>query len=136
MCAPPSTNNILGDLAAAFAGREISDVQVRTGGLMYLHTNRGLEIAESFGIMDSEAVGRLAEALFMRQSVEIWTEADAIGNAERMWEMVRSRRVIDFSCEEGALGSPVRMRVQVHLSEHGLGVTCRWLRALRKSRTV
>jgi twitching motility protein PilT len=65
----------------------------------------------------------------MRQSVEIWTEADAIGNAERMWEMVRSRRVIDFSCEEGALGSPVRMRVQVHLSEHGLGVTCRWLRA-------
>jgi twitching motility protein PilT len=57
MCAPPSTNNILGDLAAAFAGREISDVQVRTGGLIYLHTNRGLEIAESFGIMDSEAVG-------------------------------------------------------------------------------
>jgi len=46
-----------------------------------------------------------------------------------MWELVRTRRVIDFSCAEGALGSPVRMRVQVHLSEHGLGVTCRWLRA-------
>lgn len=129
MCPLPPTNNILGDLATTFAGREISDVQVRTGGLIYLHTNRGLEIAESHGIQDSEAVGRLAEALFMRQSVEIWTEADAIGSAERMWELVRSRRVIDFSCEEGALGSPVRMRVQVHLSEHGLGVTCRWLRA-------
>lgn len=129
MCPLPPTNNILGDLATTFAGREISDVQVRTGGLIYLHTNRGLEIAESYGIQDSEAVGRLAEALFMRQSVEIWTEADAIGSAERMWELVRSRRVIDFSCEEGALGSPVRMRVQVHLSEHGLGVTCRWLRA-------
>ncbi len=129
MCPLPPTNNILGDLATTFAGREISDVQVRTGGLIYLHTNRGLEIAESYGIQDSEAVGRLAEALFMRQSVEIWTEADAIGSAERMWEFVRSRRVIDFSCEEGALGSPVRMRVQVHLSEHGLGVTCRWLRA-------
>lgn len=129
MCPLPPTNNILGDLATTFAGREISDVQVRTGGLIYLHTNRGLEIAESYGIQDSEAVRRLAEALFMRQSVEIWTEADAIGSAERMWELVRSRRVIDFSCEEGALGSPVRMRVQVHLSEHGLGVTCRWLRA-------
>lgn len=129
MCPLPPTNNLLGDLATSFAGREISDVQVRTGGLIYLHTNRGLEIAESYGIQDSEAVGRLAEALFMRQSVEIWTEADAIGSAERMWELVRSRRVIDFSCEEGALGSPVRMRVQVHLSEHGLGVTCRWLRA-------
>lgn len=129
MCPLPPTNNLLGDLATTFAGREISDVQVRTGGLIYLHTNRGLEIAESYGIQDSEAVRRLAEALFMRQSVEIWTEADAIGSAERMWELVRSRRVIDFSCEEGALGSPVRMRVQVHLSEHGLGVTCRWLRA-------
>lgn len=129
MCTATPTSNILGDLANAFAGREISDVQVRTGGLIYLHTNRGLEIAESFGVQDAEAVGRLAEALFMRQSIEIWTEMNAIGSAERMWEMVRNRRVIDFSCEEGALGSPVRMRVQVHLSEHGLGVTCRWLRA-------
>jgi twitching motility protein PilT len=127
--APAATTNILGDLATAYAGREISDVQVRTGGLIYLHTNRGLEIAESFGIQNAEAVSKLAEALFLRQSVEIWTDPNAIGNTDRMWEMVRNRRVIDFSCEEGALGSPVRMRVQVHLSEHGMGVTCRWLRA-------
>jgi twitching motility protein PilT len=126
---PHPPNNILGELAAAYAGREISDVQVRTGGLIYLHTNRGLEIAESFGIQDAQAVAQLAEALFLRQSVEIWTDPNAIGSVERMWEMVRTRRVIDFSCEEGALGSPVRMRVQVHLSEHGMGVTCRWLRA-------
>lgn len=129
MCSVISTDNILGDLATAYAGREISDVQVRTGGLIYLHTNRGLEVAEAFGIQDAQAVARLAEALFMRQSVEIWTDPNAIGNADRMWEMLRNRRVIDFSCEEGALGSPVRMRVQVHLSEHGMGVTCRWLRA-------
>lgn len=121
--------NILGELAAAFPGREISDVQVRSGGLIYLHTNRGLEIAESFGIQNAEAVARLAEGLYMRQSVEIWAEADMQASAEKMWHMVRSNRVIDFSCEEGALGSPVRMRVQVHLSEHGMGVTCRWLRA-------
>lgn len=126
---PHPPNNILGELATAYAGREISDVQVRTGGLIYLHTNRGLEIAESFGIQNAQAVAQLAEALFLRQSVEIWTDPNAIGSVERMWEMVRTRRVIDFSCEEGALGSPVRMRVQVHLSEHGMGVTCRWLRA-------
>ncbi len=129
MCSALLPNNILGDLATVYAGREISDVQVRTGGLIYVHTNRGLEIAESFGIQDAQAVARLAEALFLRQSVEIWTDQNAIGSVERMWEMVRNRRVIDFSCEEGALGSPVRMRVQVHLSEHGMGVTCRWLRA-------
>lgn len=129
MCSATQTNNILGQIAAAFPGREISDVQVRTGGLIYLHTNRGLEIADSFGIQDNEAVARLAEALYLRQSVEIWTDNTAGSTVDRMWELVRARRVIDFSCEEGALGSPVRMRVQVHLSEHGMGVTCRWLRA-------
>lgn len=129
MSSVPQSPDILGQLASFFAGREISDVQVRTGGLIYLHTNRGLEIAESFGIQDAAAVARLAEALYTRQSKEIWSDEAALASADRMWELVRSRRVIDFSCEEGALGSPVRMRVQVHLSEHGLGVTCRWLRA-------
>ncbi|HCN27454.1 MAG TPA: type IV pili twitching motility protein PilT, partial [Verrucomicrobiales bacterium] len=46
-----------------------------------------------------------------------------------MWALLRSKRVIDFSCDQGALGSPVRMRVQVHLSDHGMGITCRCLRS-------
>ncbi len=126
---PAEVADILGRLAAAYPGREISDVQVRTDGLIYLHTNRGLEIAENFGLQGPESVAALAEALFTRQSHEIWSDSSSVATAERMWELVRARRVIDFSCEEGALGSPVRMRVQVHLSEHGLGITCRWLRA-------
>lgn len=126
---PAEVVDILGRLAAAFPGREISDVQVRTDGLIYLHTNRGLEIAEDFGLQGPESVAALAGALFTRQSHEIWSDNAAAATVERMWELVRARRVIDFSCEEGALGSPVRMRVQVHLSEHGLGITCRWLRA-------
>lgn len=121
--------DILGQLAAAYPNREISDVQVRSGGLIYLHTNRGLEIAEAFGIQDGDAVARLAEALFTRQTIELWTDTSQASTSERMWELLRERRVIDFSCEQGALGAPVRMRVQVHISEHGLGVTTRWLRA-------
>lgn len=121
--------DILGQLAAAYPNREISDVQVRTDGLIYLHTNRGLEIAEAFGIQDGDAVARLAEALFTRQTIELWTDTSQASTSERMWELLRERRVIDFSCEQGALGAPVRMRVQVHISEHGLGVTTRWLRA-------
>lgn len=124
-----SPHNLLGQIAIAFAGREISDVQVRSGGLIYVHTNRGIEIAESFGILSDADVHRFAEGLYTRQSVELWTDASAVSSTEKMWDLVRTRRVIDFSCEEGALGSPVRMRVQVHLSEHGMGVTCRWLRA-------
>ena len=121
--------DILGQLAAAYPNREISDVQVRSDGLIYLHTNRGLEIAEAFGIQDGAAVARLAEALFTRQTIELWTDTSQASTGERMWELLRERRVIDFSCEQGALGAPVRMRVQLHISEHGLGVTTRWLRA-------
>lgn len=122
------TQNILGRIAEAYPGREISDVQVRAGGLLYVHTNRGLEIAESFGIMSDEAVREIAEGLYLKQSVEVWAGPEATGTVDRMWELIRSRRVIDFSCEAGALGAPVRMRVQIHLSEGGMGLTCRWLR--------
>lgn len=121
--------NILGRLAEAYPDREISDVQLRTGGLIYLHTNRGLEIVESFGPMSAEGVAAVAEALYSQQTLEVWDDPGAVGGAERMWELLRGRRVIDFSCAEGALGSPVRMRVQAHLSDHGLGITCRWLRS-------
>jgi|LakMenEpi03Aug12_release.lakeMendotaPanAssembly.Ray.scaffolds.fasta_scaffold20112_2 twitching motility protein PilT len=131
MSTSSSIENILGDLSMAFAGREISDVQVRTGRFIYLHTNRGLEIAESFGIQNTQSLSRLAESLFIRQSADVCSENTTVetANVEKMWQALRQHRVVDFSCEEGALGSPVRMRVQVHLSEQGLGVTCRCLRA-------
>jgi twitching motility protein PilT len=128
----PETNTtagIFGELAAAYQDREISDVQIRSGGLIYVHTIRGLEIAESFGIQPPEAVAQMAETLFTSQTEEVWDGLGAANTVEKMWELVKERRVIDMSCEEGVLGSPVRMRVQIHLSEHGLGITCRWLRA-------
>ena len=112
--AATSIDNLLGRLAAAFPGREISDVQVRSKGLLYLHTNRGLEIAQSFGIQNDEAVRALAEALYMAQSKELWGDSDQGSSGVKMWELLKKRRVIDFSCEEGALGAPVRMRVQIH----------------------
>jgi twitching motility protein PilT len=128
MCSAVTTHDLFARLAQAFQGREISDVQIRTGHLIYLHTTRGIEVAESYGLQNADDVAALAAALFTRQEHELWAEAGAARTVETMWDMVRARRVIDFSCEEGVLGAPVRMRVQVHLSEHGLGVTCRWLR--------
>ena len=130
MSLPPTSPvyNLLGRIADAFPGREISDVQVRSGGLLYVHTNRGIEIADSFGLQHEDIVRQFAEALFLNQAVEIWEDATSCNSVDKMWERIRARRVIDFSCEAGALGAPVRMRVQMHLSETGLGLTCRWLR--------
>jgi twitching motility protein PilT len=120
---------ILGHLAATYPDREISDVQIRTGEFIRLHTNRGLEIAESFGAPDAEAVKRIAETLFELQSQELWADPGGVSGAAKMWEILREKRVLDLSCDQGVLGAPVRMRVQLHLSDHGLGVTTRWLRS-------
>ncbi len=124
----PSALNLLGQLAEVFTGREISDVQLRTGQLICLHTNRGLELAHDFGVQSADDVRRVAEALYVRQTQELWDEPMVGDPSDKMWELLRKKRVIDLSCEEGVLGAPVRMRVQIHLSEHGLGLTCRWLR--------
>jgi twitching motility protein PilT len=125
----PSASNILGQLAQAYPDREISDVQVRTGQYIRVHTNRGIEIAEAFGVPSAEEVKSIAESLYELQSEELWHDASDIGStAAAMWDKLRAKRVMDLSCAEGVLGAPVRMRVQIHMSETGLGVTTRWLR--------
>lgn len=124
----PNVSNILGRLAEAYPGREISDVQFRTGQLICVHTNRGLEIAYDFGLQEAAIVRAVAEALYAGQALELWEDGVGADPAARMWELLRARRVIDLSCAEGVLGAPVRMRVQIHFSENGLGLTCRWLR--------
>ncbi len=123
-----SPDPIIGRLAEAYHDREISDIQFRADSLTYLHTSRGMEIAESSGVMTAGQVTAIAEALYGQQSVDIWTGEEVTGT-EQLWTALRHRRVADFSCDAGALGSPVRMRVQIHFSERGLGVTCRMLRA-------
>ncbi len=130
MSAPAQSpvHNLLGSIASAYPNREISDVQLRSDGLIYVHTNRGIEIAEMFGIQPHDTVRQVCEALYLNQTVEIWANAEECASVEAMWQRIRAKRVIDFSCDTGALGAPVRMRVQMHLSESGLGLTTRWLR--------
>ncbi len=120
--------NLFGELAHMYAGREISDVQLRSNALICVHTNRGLEMPEPFGLQTPEAVRSLAETLYTQRAVDVWEKNDALSGADKMWEILQAKRVLDMSCEAGTLGAPVRMRVQLHLSENGLGLTCRWLR--------
>ncbi len=118
----------IGDLSDAFKDREISDIQLRTGGVIYLHTNKGVEIAKDFGVIDAKRAEFIAEALYAKQSVEVWSD-ESTGGRQQMWDKLKQKRVVDFGCRAGTLGSPVRMRVQVHFSEGGLGITCRMLRS-------
>ena len=125
---PAGTSNLFGQLAELYAGREISDVQIRANALLCVHTNRGLEMPESFGMQSPEAVRALAETLYNLRAIDLWENPEAPTGTAKMWELLQTKRVLDMSCDNGALGAPVRMRVQMHLSENGLGLTCRWLR--------
>lgn len=125
---PAGVANLFGQLAELYAGREISDVQLRSNALICVHTNRGLEMPECFGIQSPNAVRVFAEALFNQRAIDLWESPEALSGSAEMWEILQTKHVLDMSCETGALGAPVRMRVQMHLSENGLGLTCRWLR--------
>ncbi|MEI6714203.1 MAG: ATPase, T2SS/T4P/T4SS family [Verrucomicrobiota bacterium] len=125
---PVGNVNLFAQLAETYAGREISDVQLRANCLICVHTNRGLEMPESFGIQTPEMIRTLAETLYTQRAIDLWEVTDGLSGTAKMWELLQTKRAIDLSCDEGALGAPVRMRVQIHLSETGLGLTCRWLR--------
>jgi twitching motility protein PilT len=120
---------LLAKLCAMFPGREISDVQFRSERFTYLHTDRGIEVAEELGPCSPEDLRQVAIALYSHQAIDGWGAPSAAGMEEQLWQRLQERRVVDFSCEAGTLGSPVRMRVQAHYSESGLGITCRMLRA-------
>jgi twitching motility protein PilT len=124
----PDSEPFFGQIARLFPDRAISDIQVRTGGLVCLHTNRGLEKAETMGLQSAEAVQSLAEKIFCHRTRDPW-EADDGTIPAKLWTTMETRRALDLSCDEGLLGSPTRMRIQIHLSEAGLGITCRCLPA-------
>src|SRR5436190_14557080 len=90
---------ILAHLAASYPDREISDVQIRTGEYIRLHTNRGLEIAESFGLPDAEAVKRIGESRYELQSAELWAEGGG-NTAVKMWETLRDKLVMDLRWDQ------------------------------------
>src|SRR6187200_3157350 len=94
---------ILGHLATKYPDREISDVQIRTGEFIRLHTSRGLEIAESFRIPDADSVRRIAEALYAELALELWGDPGAGVSPDKMWETLREKRVMDISCDKGGL---------------------------------
>lgn len=126
-----SPQTLFQSILSTFADSGISDIQIRSGRLIYVHTKRGLEILTSIGEIPWEAAETIAEWLFSQQTVERYeSEEQAALSGGALLDSLRRHRVIDFSCEgqqlpDGSVSG--RMRVQAHLSSSGLGVTCRVL---------
>ena len=129
MSANPAANllqSILGD----FEGHGVSDIQIHSNRLIYLHTKQGLEIATEKGPTPAEVVEAVAEWLYARQSADPFKRSTDQQAQSTLRERLREDTVLDFGCEGLPLGNGQisgRMRVQAHLSSSGLGLTCRIL---------
>jgi len=122
----------------ACEGRGVSDIQFRSNNPIYVETNDGMECLDILGVLADEDLFEIYKELVFRQdecSHGFGAESSGgEGYEDRIsmtLERFRSAKVDDFSCE----GIPYannskrsgRLRIQMHLSTSGLGVTCRIL---------
>lgn len=116
----------------------VSDVQMRSNLPVYVETNRGMECLPHLGVLSSDDVYKIyCELLTNRESAShgFGEEGNVDDRAERKIDeavtQFRDAAVDDFSCNGifiPATGKTSgRLRIQVHLSASGLGITCRIL---------
>jgi len=122
---------VMSEVFAKAGDSSISDIQIRSNRLAYVHTKYGLQIINSLGELPPQVVMNVAELLYSRQEEDDFSEASgASTEIEPLDERLKASQVVDFSCEGFPLGNGEvsgRMRVQVHMSSSGVGVTARIL---------
>lgn len=128
-------------LARIFAECEkmgVSDIQIRSNRFVFVETNKGMEQLKAVGILSPDNVKDVYAALvsnresashgFGDEGGQSAQKADA--KVREAFEKMRTEHVDDFSCNGIPLGNGEvsgRLRLQVHLSASGLGITCRIL---------
>ncbi|MES2997098.1 MAG: ATPase, T2SS/T4P/T4SS family [Verrucomicrobiota bacterium] len=131
-------NELLGIIFRVCAQLRVSDIQMRSGRPVYIHTNKGMEKLEFLGILSPANMdGILKELIANRESGSHgFGQSDAVEHRvdEKICNAIADfaeRRVTDFSCDGIPIGAngerSGRLRIQAHLSSSGLGVTCRIL---------
>ena len=117
---------------------KVSDIQMRAGRPVYIHTNIGVELLDYLGMLTPTAMDEILKELIRNRE----SSSHGFGQDKSMDERIddkieaaiadfAERRVADFSCD----GIPMsaggelsgRLRIQAHLSSSGLGITCRIL---------
>ncbi len=122
---------VLNEVFAQAGGNSISDIQIRSNRMVYVHTKQGLQIIYTLGELPNQVVMNVAELLYSRQEDDAAKSVEAkLQEQMPLQERLSEFKVVDFSCEGFPLGNGEisgRMRVQVHLSASGIGVTARIL---------
>ncbi|WAC21571.1 ATPase, T2SS/T4P/T4SS family [Luteolibacter sp. SL250] len=115
----------------------VSDIQMRSGRPVYIHTNKGMEMLDFLGILSATHMDEILKELIRNRenAGHGFGVADAGSHVEEQIAQAMhdftSTKVADFSCDGIPMGEAGersgRLRIQAHLSSSGLGVTCRIL---------
>ena len=116
----------------------VSDIQMRSGRPVYIHTNKGMEKLAQLGNLSASHLDEILKELIRNRE----SSDHGFGNERTVNERIEDKinlaisdfaksRVADFSCEGISIGEhgerSGRLRIQAHLSATGLGITCRIL---------
>lgn len=115
--------------------RGVSDIQMRSNRELYIETHHGMEAIPDLGILSADNMLKIYKELLKNKEDASHgfddiseRSADPVGYSLNQF---KDRLVDDFSCNGIQYGDngqvSGRLRIQVHLSAPGLGITCRIL---------
>jgi twitching motility protein PilT len=129
---------LLGIIFTVCRELRVSDIQMRSGRPVYIHTNKGMENLDSLGVLSALHMDEILKELIRNRESASHGFGAGDSTEQRVDDKIRiamaeftEKMVADFSCDGIPMGDngerSGRLRIQAHLSSSGLGVTCRIL---------
>ena len=129
---------LLGIIFTVCRELRVSDIQMRSGRPVYIHTNKGMENLDSLGELSALHMDEILKELIRNRESASHGFGAGDSTEQRVDDKIRlamteftDKMVADFSCDGIPMGDngerSGRLRIQAHLSSSGLGVTCRIL---------
>ena len=133
-----SGRDLLGIIFRVCRELRVSDIQMRSGRPVYIHTNKGMETLDFLGTLSSIHMDEILKELIRNRESASHGFGASRSVDERVGDKISEaivefaeKMVSDFSCDGVAMGKngerSGRLRIQAHLSSSGLGITCRIL---------
>jgi twitching motility protein PilT len=124
-----SPEQILAELVELNARERISDLQIQSSRFIYANKAGSTAPILRWGILEEKTVLRIVEILYAARRLSLGVLQEGNENPNALRDAIAADRKLDFASEgdgSGPLGFG-RFRVQVHLSNKGIGMTIRIL---------
>jgi twitching motility protein PilT len=124
-----SAEEILAELVEMASRERVSDLQIQSSRVVYANKAGSTAPILRWGILEEKTVLRMAEILYAARRLALGAVQESNENPNALRDAIGTGLKLDFASEGDGSG-PVglgRFRVQVHLSNRGVGITIRIL---------